>query len=139
MEIRELKEDDFFKGYIDLINELSPTIDNINYNQFKEHINKINSKIFVIENNGKIICSGSIFIEHKFIHNLKSVGHIEDIIVSKEYRGKGIGLQIINYLSEYAKNNNCYKIILSCSTDNIKFYEKCNFINKEHTMMKYYN
>ena len=44
--------------------------------------------IFVIEdiNNRSIAASGTIFIEHKFIHKNGKVGHIEDIVVRKQYR-----------------------------------------------------
>jgi glucosamine-phosphate N-acetyltransferase len=55
------------------------------------------------------------------------VGHIEDIIVDKEFRGNGYGKYIINYLIKYAKNNNCYKIILNTDEKNLKFYQKCGF------------
>jgi glucosamine-phosphate N-acetyltransferase len=69
---------------------------------------------------------------------LRKVGHIEDIVVDKELNGKGIGKQLINELSEYAKNNGCYKVILDCKEDISLFYEKCGFVKKERQMSKYF-
>jgi ribosomal protein S18 acetylase RimI-like enzyme len=53
------------------------------------------------------------------------------ICVCENYRGKGFGKKIINYLLEYAKNNNIKKIHLTVDKDNIiakKLYEKNGFI-----------
>ena len=42
------------------------------------------------DNPFKIIASGTVIIEPKIIRNGMSCGHIEDIIVKKEYRGGNI-------------------------------------------------
>jgi GNAT superfamily N-acetyltransferase len=87
---------------------------NISYDDFCNQLNNINSKIYVIRNkaNSKVIASGSIFIEKKFIHNLSSVAHIEDVIVDvivhEDFRKKKLGKIIMNALVEYAKSCNCY-------------------------------
>ena len=86
----------------------------------------------------KVTACGSIFIEKKFIHNLGSVGHIEDIVVNKNHRKKGLGKMIINKLTEYAKEQKCYKVILDCAEENVKFYEKCGYKNKGISMGKYF-
>lgn len=64
------------------------------------------------------------------------IAHIEDIVVSQFYRGKGLGKKIIEFLTDNAKNNDCYKISLSCNTNNIIFYEKCGFVSNGNTMAK---
>ena len=114
---------------------------NISYYQFCERFDEINTKIYVIRNisANKIVATGSVFLEKKFIHNLGSVAHIEDVVVLENYRGKGFGKSIINKLVEYAKLNKCYKVILNCSDGNIKFYEKSEFIKKEVEMVQYIN
>jgi glucosamine-phosphate N-acetyltransferase len=76
---------------------------------------------------GKVVGSTTLLIETKFIHNGGKVGHIEDVVVDKEYQKKGIGEKIIMYLLRYAKDQGCYKTILDC-TDEVKpFYEKLGF------------
>ena len=109
-----------------LISQLSDVSD-YNLNKFENFLLENNKKIFIFEVNNNIIGTGSIFLEKKISHDFKNVGHIEDIIVDKEFRGNGYGKYIINYLINYAKNNNCYKIILNTDEKNIKFYQKCGF------------
>lgn len=138
--VEKLKIDDYYNGYLELLEELTIVeSDKISFEDFSKRFNEIKSKIYIIKNkNNKIIASGSIFIEKKFIHKLGSVGHIEDIIVSKNYRNLGLGKTIINKLIEYSKQKNCYKVILDCSENNKLFYEKCGFIIKGVEMSKYF-
>jgi glucosamine-phosphate N-acetyltransferase len=83
--------------------------------------------IIVAEINGKIIGTTTLLIEPKFIHQGGLVGHIEDVVVDKNFQGKKIGEKIIKYVLEFSKNYGCYKTILDCS-DNVKpFYEKLGF------------
>ena len=60
--------------------------------------------------------------------------NIEDLVVDREERGKNIAQQLINKCIEYAKSQNCYKIILNCNENLIKFYEKNNFYNVGYQM-----
>jgi glucosamine-phosphate N-acetyltransferase len=39
----------------------------------------------------RIVGSGTVFMERKFIHECSNCGHIEDIVVHDEMRGKGLG------------------------------------------------
>ena len=75
----------------------------------------------------KVVGAATLFIEPKFIHNGGNVGHIEDVVVDKNYQGKKIGEKIIKYLLEEAKTNGCYKTILDCSDEVKPFYEKLGF------------
>ena len=45
---------------------------------------------------------------------------------------------MIEYLINKAKEHQVYKIILNCSDENIKFYEKCGFELKSNQMAKYF-
>ena len=72
----------------------------------------------------KVIGCGSLICEKKFIRSLGTAAHIEDIVVREEYRGKNLGLRLIELLKKLAVVNGCYKTILDCEEKNIKFYEK---------------
>ena len=138
--IRDLEIQDYYKGYIELLSELTKA-NNIHFDQWVERINLIKNnkyhRIFVIEDKGIIIASITLIIELKFIRNLSSVVHIEDVIVSKNYRNKGIASKLINYCIYISKKENCYKIILNCNQNLIKFYEKLGFENKNKEMSLY--
>jgi len=104
---------------------------NIDKNKADEIFEKINSNldhiIAVAELDGKIVGVTTLLIEPKFIHKGGLVGHIEDVVVDKNFQGQKIGEKIMKYLLEFAKNRGCYKTILDC-TDEVKpFYEKIGF------------
>ena len=96
MEIRRLELNDYDKGYLLLLEQLTyvGTVTKDNFEQSFNKLNTLNTNIFVIECNDKIIASGTLFIEHKFIHNLACVGHIEDIIIDNNYRNKNLGKKL---------------------------------------------
>jgi glucosamine-phosphate N-acetyltransferase len=139
-QITTLEKEDYNRGYLNLLEQLS-TVGDISYEQFVKTLNKMNSMIYVIRDMklNKIVASGTIFIEHKFIHNCRCVGHIEDIVVHKDYRRNGFGKMLINILMEYAKKNNCYKVILDCSIDVKNFYINCGFKEKGIEMSRYFD
>ena len=128
--IRELKEDDIQKGFLktlDTLRQTSSITQEKALEIFKEI--KINPKhiIIIAELNGEIIGTTTLLVEPKFIHQGGFVGHIEDVVVSKEFQGQKIGEKIIKYVLKLAENYSCYKTILDCSDDVKQFYEKIGF------------
>ena len=126
--IRQLTKHDYIE-YIGLINKFRPIGIDITIEKYEEIYNEIfkNSIIFIIEYNNKLIATAKLIIEQKFIHKLAKYGYIEDVIVDENYRKKNIGKNIIKYIVDYCKNNNFFKITLSCNKHLINFYEKNNF------------
>ena len=128
--IRELEENDFKKGFLNVLDILKET-SNITEDKALEIFKniKLNPKhiIVVAEINGKIVGSTTLLIEPKLIHQGGIVGHVEDVVVSKEFQSKKIGKKIIKYVLELAKNHGCYKTILNCSDDVKAFYEEIGF------------
>ena len=128
--IRKLQKDDLWNGFLVTLDSLRQA-SNIDKKTAEKIFDKINSNpdhiiaVAVIE--GKIVGSTTLLIETKFIHNGGKVGHIEDVVVDKEYQRKGIGEKIITYLLRYAKDQGCYKTILDCVDDVKPFYEKLGF------------
>jgi len=128
--IRELRKDDLWKGFLTSLDSLRQA-SNIEKSKAEKIFEKINSNpdhiIAVAEMDGKIVGSTTLLIESKFIHDGGLVGHIEDVVVNKEFQGQKIGEKIMNFLIEISKKRGCYKTILDC-TDEVKpFYEKLGF------------
>lgn len=122
--IRKIEETDYYKGYFNLLSQLTDAPE-IELSLFKELIKDTNT--FVIEDNNKIIASITVLIERKFIHGGRGVTHIEDVVVDKDYRGKGIGKLLLNKAKNEAEKNYCYKLILNCKDKLVPFYEKNGF------------
>lgn len=140
--LRLLEEKDFEGGFLDLLSQLS-YVNKISREEFIKHYNyiKINPlhNIYVIEHEGNIIGCGTLIIEPKFIHNCGFVGHIEDVVVDKKYRGNKNGHRLINTLTSIAKDHNCYKVILNCKDSLVGFYEKCGYKDNGAFMCKYFD
>ncbi|ORZ30125.1 acyl-CoA N-acyltransferase [Catenaria anguillulae PL171] len=143
--LRALDKEDFDKGYMQLLAQLT-VVGDVSREQFDERLTylaKHNDTYYplVIEdrNTGKVVGAGTLFVERKFIRGCGMVGHIEDIVVDENQRGKKLGLRIIHALTHVGKVAGCYKIILNCNKDNIPFYEKTGFALKEVEMAKYLN
>ena len=137
--IREIIETDIENGFLETLDRLRKASDldkEIGKNILRKIISNPDYIIKVVEENGKIIGSATLFIEQKFIHNGGKVGHIEDVVVSKEYEGKGIGIKLVTSLLEKAKAMNCYKTILDCNDELIPFYERIGF-KQEANQMRY--
>ena len=86
-----------------------------------------------------MVGTGCVVVEKKFIHNLGSVGHIEDIVVRKDQQGKKLGLRIIEALDHISKEVGCYKTILDCSEANEGFYVKCGYKRAGLEMAHYHD
>ena len=95
-----------------------------------ESIEEQNIKYFVAKENGKIVASCYICIIPNLTRGGKPIGFIENVITDAEYRGKGIGKKIMGNAIQYAREQNCYKVLLqsgSKRTDAYGFYESIGF------------
>ncbi len=141
--IQKIKE-----NYLDLMKNLTE-VTNLSTNLFVstlKEIEQMNGLIIIAyvgnlysnSDSFKIVGSGTIIIEPKLIRGAKNVGHIEDIVVNPEYRGKQIAKNILSMLKVYGFSKNCYKIILDCDENLKHFYEKNDFEVKGIQMSKYF-
>jgi len=128
--IRELRKEDIWNGFLTTLDSLRQASD-IDKNKADEIFEKINSNpdhiVIVAELDGKIVGATTLLIEPKFIHKGGLVGHIEDVVIDKDFQGQKIGEQIMKHLLEIAKNRGCYKTILDCTEEVKPFYEKLGF------------
>ena len=130
--IRGLTHSNLNNGFFDTLENLSDVQNIIKkqdkyYKILKKVIENKNLFIFVALENNIIVGSITIIIEQKFIHNGGRVGHIEDVVTRKGFEEKGIGSKLVKKALKFAEQKKCYKVILNCSNENIRFYEKNGF------------
>lgn len=112
---RPLRRSDFHLGYLDVLRVLT-TVGDISeamWNERYDYLFKRNDEYYMIvicDGTGKIVGTGSLIVERKFIHTLGLVGHIEDIAVAQDQQGKKLGLRIIQTLDYVAEKVGCYKV-----------------------------
>lgn len=137
---RQLDPDDYDKGHLTLLAQLSPfdttAVSKQAYSAFTQSVAGRN--VWVVEADGRIIATGTLLVEPKLIHCLSAVGHIEDIVVAAEYRGQGLGRTMIDHLVVTAKQAGCYKVILDCNDQTTPFYERCGFARRGNVMAVYF-
>ena len=102
------------------------------WNDFKS--NTSSNSIVGIYNN-RIVAYGSVVIENKIRGEV--AGHIEDIVVDSEVRGKMVGVSLIKELIEISRKKGCYRITLFCNKKLINFYSRNGFKVNNVIMKKY--
>lgn len=140
MFVRRLESGDHAKGFLKLLAVLT-TVGDVTAVDFVNRVRDIKSGpeyVYVVEEAGTIIATGTLVVERKFARTCGVVGHIEDIAVLESAQGRGLGKVIIHALSRVAERMGCYKVILDCAEKNVAFYEKCGLVQKEIQMVKYF-
>lgn len=124
--IRNLGKNDYAQ-FIKLIDT------NVSIENYEKFINNLSSThiIIIAEYENKIIATGTLLIEPKLTHNICYMGHIENIFVDNEYRNRGVGKDIVQYLKNYAVKYGCYRIDLVCEEKLEKFYGNMGFTKKQ--------
>ena len=86
----------------------------------------------------ELIGTACIYLKQCYYRSMAKSATIEDLVVDINYRGKGLGKKLIDYILNYSKKYDIYKIVLQCTNENKGFYEKCGFESKNLLMIKYF-
>ena len=88
----------------------------------------------ITDSSDKIVGTGALIVERKFIHQLGLVGHDEDIAVAKDQQGKKLGLRIIQALDFVAEKVGCYKVRMKSGSTHAKDKACRSCMNRRHSM-----
>ena len=133
---RLVKEEDINDVFI-LLNQLKKIdLENIDRKKAWDDFtfNTSSNSIVGIYNN-KIVAYGSVVIENKIRGEV--AGHIEDIVVDSDVRGKMVGVSLVKELIEISRKKGCYRITLFCNKKLINFYSRNGFKVNNVVMKKY--
>lgn len=118
-------------------------VGNINEEQAKNILSRIISQdghIFVaLHPKDGIVSCLTLLIEQKFIRKGAKAAHIEDVSTRKGFEGQGLSSALMKKAISFAKEQNCYKVILDCENELEKFYRKYDFVVDGSFMRKYLN
>lgn len=113
--MRPLRRTDFHNNFLDVLRVLT-SVGDVSAARWHARYDWMVSQrdsyfiLVVLDGSDKIVGTGALVVERKFIHNLGSVGHIEDIAVARDQQGKKLGLRIIQALDFVAEGVGCYKV-----------------------------
>lgn len=86
--------------------------------------------VYVADLDGKIIGTFALAVMDNLAHMGAPSGLVEDVVVSEDYRHKGIGGQMMTFAMELCRQKGCYKIALSSNIIREgahRFYESLGF------------
>lgn len=116
----------------DLYRLLVPTSQNIKV--LPERVEEIkkdpNNYLFVLEEENKL--QGSVFITLCLdpMYQYRPYAVIENLIIAEEFRGQGLGRELLHHVEQFCMNRNCTKMMLVSSTKRIEahnFFEKLGY------------
>jgi GNAT superfamily N-acetyltransferase len=97
-----------------------------------------NNELIVAENDGKIIGTLQITFTPSISFQGGKRATVESVRVDEKYRGQGIGKEMMKWVIERAKKENCISMQLTTNserTDAHRFYENLGF-ERSHLGMK---
>ncbi len=134
IQIRTLTKDDIpslIKLYIQLDAAAVTLTQEKSSEVWKNHIEKNPYiKYFGAVEGEKVVATCYCQIIPNLTHNGSSICFVENVVTDKNYRKMGLGRKIIEMAEEFAKQNDCYKIILQSNVkrkEAHQFYEKLGF------------
>jgi glucosamine-phosphate N-acetyltransferase len=135
-QLRPLEQGDFHRGFLESLANLSPVaLTPAEAIQIWRGRNAAGVRTVVaVDPDGEVLGTGSLILEHKFLHHGGTIGHIEDVAVHPAHGGKGVGSAVVRALVELARHSGCYKVILSCNDQNLAFYAKVGFRRHDNGM-----
>lgn len=133
MEYRIAQKDDL-PGLLILYKQLNPDEEPIDLEKAHsvwDATEKSNAtRYFIAADNKKIVSACNITLVPNLTRNGRSFAIIENVVTDNDYRRQGIGKKVIGSAVQYAKENNCYKVVLLSSakrTVSHRFYESIGF------------
>lgn len=95
-------------------------------------LSEANSYILVAEIGGVVVGFVNFTTRKRILHRSLS-GLIDELIIAKSYRGKGIGRQLLSSAIEKSRQLGCCEVEVSTEKINIKakeFYRQCGFMER---------
>ncbi len=133
MEFRRLTKQDL-QSLLELYKQLQPDDDPSSVEESKsvwqEIENDPNIQYFGAIDNGKVVSTCYAVYIPNLTRNNRGICFIENIVTDKDYRNQGLASRVIDMAVAYAKEKDCYKVILQSGItreDAHRFYENKGF------------
>ncbi len=118
-----------------IVGQLSPTGFRHDYTdaveKFQSHIRPSPDYfLWVAELDGRVVGTAMMHLQHKLSYHCGTAAHLEDFVIDRDHRGRGVGGQLVHKAIETARAHRCYKIMLTCYPKTAIYYERFGF--KQH-------
>lgn len=124
--MRPLASTDYKRGHLSVLSHLS-TVEDPGEDAWLARFNDLRSVpltyftlVVVNMRTDRIVATGSIYIERKFIRGLGAVAHVEDVVVDKSQQSKQLGLCIAKALGAMSELMGCFETTGNCQDRNMR-------------------
>ena len=117
------------KGLVNAIEDTEGIDTGIAIKTWERLLNNAGSYFLVAEREGTPVGFINFMVRQTILHRSPSA-LIDELVVAEEYRGKGVGKQLVQAAIEKCRQLGCCEIEVSTEKTNIEareFYEKCGF------------
>jgi predicted GNAT family N-acyltransferase len=131
-QLRLLEENDYNKKYFFLLNQLvdspEPSFEEWQ-KQYQQIVNSGIITVYVIEYlpEGIIVANINLVKELKFIKAMRSVCHVEEVIVHEKFRSRKFGGVLMEIANSYGYEEHCFKMQLTAQDAMVGYYEKFGY------------
>ena len=117
------------KGLVNAIEDTEGIDTGIAIKTWERLLNNAGSYFLVAEREGTPVGFINFMVRQTILHRSPSA-LIDELVVAEEYRGKGVGKQLVQAAIEKCRQLGCCEIEVSTEKTNVEareFYEKCGF------------
>jgi len=136
MQIREMSLKELDSIY-ELLVQLRPSLSFKEFDDLVYDMRHMEYKMLGMLQRGELVTFAGVAVQTNFYH--KRHLFVFDFVTDEKYRGKGYGIEMLEYLESYAKTAMCEKIVLSSGLqreDAHRFYERNGFEKKSFVFLK---
>jgi glucosamine-phosphate N-acetyltransferase len=69
------------------------------------------------------------------MNNFATIGHIDCVAVSRDQKGKKMGLRILEALTTISSDMGCKQTVVSCSNANKAFHAQVGYVEEGNVMV----
>ena len=130
MGVRLAREEDL-PQLISLLSQLNPRAKRCDLEKarqvFRELSRSSQQFLMVYEIDGRIVGTAELIIKYNLTHGGRPYGFIENVVVDEGNRNKGVGTKLIENCIRIAREKGCYKLVLTCKDELVKWYKRFGF------------
>ena len=94
--------------------------------------------VYVAMLGGSIVGTFALLIMDNLAHMGAPSGVLEDVVVQRDWRGKGVGKQMVRFAMDHCRERGCYKLALSSNINREaahRFYDSLGFQRHGHSFV----
>ena len=130
MVVRLPREEDL-PQLISILSQLNPRAKKCDLEKARQIFRELSRSgqqfLMVCEIDGKIVGTAELVIKYNLTHGGRPYGFIENVVVDKGNRGKGVGAKLMESCIRIAREKGCYKLVLTCKDELVEWYGKFGF------------